>query len=113
MNPMDYSLCCQTVTLYRNTEKGICRRVVENAYLSRKDSRELTDYGQAKTRPFTLILPGNADICCGDRVWEGIGPREVAWEKFLPAAHEELMEVGYVQKHRWDGQVCHVQAGSR
>ena len=113
MNLMDDSLWGQTVTLYRQMPDGICRQVVEKAYLHRKDSRKLTACGAERTKVFTLILPFDSDIACGDRVWEGIGPKAESWNTFLPASYGELMEVNYVQKYHWDGRVCHVQAGCR
>ena len=113
MNPMDYSLCDHTVTLYRQEAGAVKRRVVENAYLSRCDSETVEAWGKSRDKKFLLIIPGQADIRMGDRVYDGFGPREVDWKHFLPAKVEALMQVSFVKPCYWENAVCHVQAGSR
>ena len=114
MNPLDYSLCCQTVTLYRKTGEGITRVVLPGCYLSRQLAMPQTDYGKSMEKKFLLIIPGNT---CppqpGDRVYDGIGPDTVDWQVFLPAAVPELLEVSYVKPCCWDGEIVHWEAGYR
>lgn len=69
MNPLDYSLCCQTVTIYRKTGEKILRKVAENCYLSRQVSTPQAGYGKSMEKKFLLIIPGNAcPLQPGDRV---------------------------------------------
>ena len=112
--PVDCGLFDRTVTLYRKGG-GICRRVIENCYLSRQDSLQKDVSGCRKERKFLLIVPGECSILPGDRVYEGIGPGigEDQWAGFIPVKVEELMEVSYAEPCFWNGQVSHVEAGRR
>ena len=114
MNPLDYSLCCQTVTLYRKTGEMITRKVLPGCYLSRQLAMPQTDYGKSMEKKFLLIIPGNSNPPQpGDRVYDGVGPDTLDWQVFLPAAVPELMEVSYVKPCCWDGEIVHWEAGYR
>ena len=114
MNPLDYSLCDQTVTLYRKSGKIVTRKVIANAYLSAKVSTPNEPYGKSKEKTFLLIIPENAaPLQCGDRIYDGIGPESVEWQAFVPAAVSELYEISYVKPCRWNGEITHWEAGNR
>ena len=114
MNPLDYSLCDQTVTLYRKSGETVTRKVIANAYLSAKVSTPNEPYGKSKEKTFLLIIPENAaPLQCGDRIYDGIGPESVEWQVFVPAAVSELYEISYVKPCRWDGEIIHWEAGNR
>ena len=109
MNPLDYSLCDQTVTLYRKSGETVTRKVIPNAYLSKKVSTPNEGYGKSKEKTFLLIIPEDFDLQPGDRVFRGIGPEEVNWQTFVSAYIEALYEVGRVKKQLWEGEVTHVE----
>ena len=44
---MDYSLCDETATHYRRTEKGITRQVLENVRLIRQTATPTESYGKS------------------------------------------------------------------
>lgn len=113
--PLDYSLCCQTVTLYRLEADRVNRQVVENAFYSYTSAVTETDTGPRHNRSFTLILPGDADIQIGDRVYDGIGPEitQKAWTGFLPVHISGLSQVEYVTPCAFFGQLCHMEAGCK
>ena len=116
MNPLDYSLCTQTVTVYRKQADAVQRQVVENCYFRIEQQRKVDELGCRREKAFLLIVPGD-DPCvlAGDRVLEGIGP-EVApeqWHRFIPALVEGLVEVSYATPFCWEGRICHVEAGGR
>lgn len=114
MNPLDYSLCDQTVTLYRKEEETVSRKVIANAFLAAKVSVPNEPYGKSKEKTFLLIIPENAaPLQCGDRIYDGIGPETIAWQAFVPAAVSELYEISYVKPCRWNGEVTHWEAGNR
>ena len=114
MNPLDYSLCDQTVTLYRKSRETVTRKVIANAYLSAKVSTPNEPYGKSKEKTFLLIIPENAaPLQCGDRIYDGIGPESVEWQVFVPAAVSELYEISYVKPCRWNGEITHWEAGNR
>ena len=99
---VDYSMCCQTVTIYRKTsEDTILRQEIPGCFLQWEN---LWD-GQN----FLLIQPGQEQLVFpGDKVWEGIGPEVAleAWEDFIPTA-----EVQYAKVYNWEGKFCHTEAG--
>ena len=109
MNPLDYSLCDQTVTFYRKTGDEIIRKVADNCHLSCKVRISTEPYGKSMEKKFLLIIPGDFDLQPGDRVYEGIGSEEVNWQTFVPAFTENLYEIGRVKKQLWEGEVTHVE----
>ena len=109
MNPFDYSLCDQTVTVYRGQQ----RQVAENCHLSRQISTPTENYGKSEEKKFLLIIPGDFPLQPGDRIYDGIGPTEVDWNTFIPALVPELYEVSFAKPCFWDGEVTHWEAGNR
>ena len=110
---MDYSLCNEIVTIYRKTAGTICRQVVENARLIRQIATPTESYGKSMEKKFLLIIPGDFPLRPGERVFAGIGPEVTDWERFVPAAVEELYEISFVKPCYWDGEPVHWEAGNR
>ena len=110
---MDYSLCSQTVTIYRKTGETVTRQVAENCHLSVKISTPTEPYGKSLEKTFQLIIPGDVPLMPGDRIYDGIGPKEVVWEAFIPALIPNLYEVGFAKPYRWSGAITHWEAGNR
>ena len=113
MNPLDYSLCDETVTVYRRNEGRIRRQVADNARLIRQTATSTENYGKSMDKKFLLIIPGDFPLQPGDRVFAGIGPEMVDWENFVPAAVKELYEISFAKPCYWDGEVVHWEAGNR
>lgn len=114
MNPLDYSLCCQTVTVYRKNGARITRQVAENVLFSCQRSAPTENYGKSMEKTFLLMIPGDEiPLQPGDRIFDGIGPEEVQWERFLPAMVPELFEVSFAKPCCWDGETVHWEAGNR
>ena len=112
MNPLDYSLCVQTVTVYRNVDGKVCRQVAENCCLSRQTAVPTEQYGKSMEKKFLLIIPGEEmPLLPGDRVFDGIGPETVDWETFVPASVPALYEVSFARPCYWDGEITHWEAG--
>lgn len=113
---MDYSLCCQTVTVYRKEGDAVYRQVVDTCYLQIEDVQKEHLAGGVAERKFLLIMPCQQQLVLpGDRIFHGIGP-EVGieqWPMFIPATVAELVEAEYVKPFYWEGQLCHVEAGRR
>lgn len=110
---MDYSLCDETVTVYRKTGEKVSRQVVDNARLIQNISTPTESYGKSKEKKFLLIIPGDFPLQPGDRVFAGIGPENPDWAGFVPALVEPLFEIGFVKPCYWDGEVIHWEAGNR
>lgn len=113
MNPFDYSLCRQTVTVYRKKGEEIFRKVAGNCYVSASVSTPAENYGKSKEKRFLLIIPGDFSLQPGDRIFAGIGPEKVDWQAFVPAAIRELYEVSFAKPCYWDGTITHWEAGNR
>lgn len=113
MNPFDYSLCDQTVTIYRKSGEEISRRVVENAYLQCNISAPAESYGKSLEKKFRLIIPGDIPLQTGDRIYWGLGPETVHWNLFIPALISQLYECGFVKPCCWEGEISHWEAGNR
>ena len=112
MNPFDYSLCRQTVTVYRQTDGEVRRQVVENCCLHHSCGAATEKYGKSRWKKFLLIIPGDVPLEPGDRIFQGIGPQEVQWQSFVPGLVPGVYEVGYAKPCCWDGAVVHWEAGS-
>ena len=114
MQPLDYSLCNQTVTLYRRVGTSVQRWEEANCFYQWQQSQQQGVSGVRRDTSFLLVLPGlRREILPGDRVFNGVGPLEVDWAAFVPAAVSGLSEVGYVQPFFWEGKLCHVEAGRK
>lgn len=104
-----YPLCDRTVTVYRREGSAVARRVLEGCFYRYEDvSRE-----ERFVRKFLLIWPGAGDIRPGDRVFDGVGPEDVAWEEFLPVNVPGLSEVAYAAPRHFMGQLHHWEAGRK
>ena len=114
MNPLNYSLCRQTVTVYQKRENAVSRILAENSYFSSAVSASAESYGKSRSKKFLLIIPG-AEISLqpGDRIFAGIGPEEVQWQTFVPATVPELYEVSFAKPCYWEGELTHWEAGNR
>lgn len=112
--PLDYSLCCQTVTVYRVENGQVTRTVADNAFLSMQTEQEYDVPGRQHTVKLSLILPGETvQLLPGDRVYAGVGPEVTAdrWPGFVPVLVPGLGELKYVKPCFWNGRQCHVEAG--
>ena len=113
MNPFDYSLCNQTVTLYRKEGEKVVRRVIPNTYVSGRIAVPAESFGKSRSKTFLLIIPGNLEVKTGDRIYAGTGPAQVDWQRFVPALEPALFEVGFVKPCFWEGRICHWEVGNR
>lgn len=107
---MTHPLCNQTVTLYHPTPQGVIRRVVTGCFYHWQQTC-LADGLEETT--FLLVLPAGESVSVGDRVLEGIGPEQVAWESFLPVNTQSLSEVAYVTPYYFMGRLHHTEAGRK
>ena len=107
--PVNYSLCDQTVTVYRREGKKILRQVVENCYLQAELSQTEDEYGQRRQHRFLLIVPGGEQaVFPGDRVIRGIGPEVNVWQET-----GDMLQIGYAENFYWQGEFCHTEAGRK
>lgn len=113
--PLDYSLCNQTVTVYRLENGKVSRRVLENAWYQWQTEQVTDEMGTRQERKFSLILPGTDDLLPGDRIFDGIGPEitEKNWPAFIPVQVTGLSQVQYVKPCYWQGTLCHTEAGRK
>lgn len=114
--PVDYSVCCQTVTVYRKTSAGIQRTELSGCFLQWEDTVSYNRLGGQRERKFLLIQPGRCQqVFPGDRVMEGIGPEitEGEWATFVSELVDNLGEVAYAKVYRWQGSFCHTEAGRK
>lgn len=112
MSILDYSLCDQTVTIYRKKGEDVTRQILGNCYFSGQHNTPTETYGKSQEKKFRLIIPGDTPILCGDRIYEGIGPAEVEWETFVPAAVPALYEVRFAKPCHFMGEITHWEAGA-
>ena len=110
MNPFDYTLCNQCVTLYRFRDGTVSRQLLTNCYFAPEAGQKAGLLGKSRLKKFLLIIPGQAELAPGDRIYDGIGPEEIPWASFLPDTEEAVYEIGRVKPCYWDGELCHVQA---
>lgn len=114
--PVDYSLCCQTVTAYRRTEEGIQRTVIPGCYLQWQEELDEDGIRIRDENKFLLIQPGEKQLVFpGDRVLPGVGPeiQMEEWESFAPSGIRGLVIVEYATAFRWEGVFCHTEAGRK
>lgn len=100
--PLDYSLCCMTVTRYREN----IRQVLSGVHFEYTDSRQFGLGEVTAKRQFLLVIPGGADIRPGDRVVLGEGPEIPGTIPDEPT----LCVVSSVKPRYFRGQLCHTEA---
>lgn len=114
--PVDYSMCCQTVTVYRKTDDGVLRTELPGCFLQWQEAVSYGLLGRQAERKFLLIQPGQCQqVFPGDRVLEGIGPEITAdqWPGFIPERVAGLGEIAYAEVFVWQGSYCHTEAGRK
>ncbi len=111
--PLDYSLCRQTVTVYRLQEDRVVRQVLTNVLYRYWIREKLGREGRYRETGCLLIVPGAADLRPGDRVLPGEGPRitRAEWTGFLPVRIPGLAQIAYVKPYFWENRLCHTEAG--
>ena len=108
-----YSLCRDTVTLYRLCGDTVRRWVLDNCFLQIGQKLVEDSYSPQLQRNFLLIVPLERQILPGDRVIGGVGPeisREL-WDEFVSANVPGLCQVQYVQPYYVPGSYSHTEAG--
>ena len=99
--PLDYSMCCMTVTMYHR--EGLTRQVLRNAHLEYTRAHE-TAGGITTGKPaFLLVVPGELDIAPGDKVVAGEGPDISQWHSL------EGLVVKSVKPRFFQGRLCHTE----
>ncbi len=114
--PLDYSLCTQTVTLYRWEDGCVQKQVLTRCAFSVLQQQAVYTDGVQHTTAFLLIVPGaERSVLPGDRVLEGIGPdiTPEQWDTFVPASVPGLCQVSFVQSCYWKDKICHIEAGHK
>ena len=112
--PLDYGFCDRVVTVYRMERGKLQRYVAENCYYVWQDQQVQDVNGTHVERKFLLIMPGEDQrVFAGDRIYDGVGPKDVDWPRFLPELVPGLSQVEYVRPWYWGGGICHVEAGRK
>lgn len=113
--PVDYSLCDQTVTVYRKTGEEYIRTVYDRAFLDFRKTQTTDKTGSKESNSFLLIIPGDTQsVFPKDKVFHGVGPvidTAEKWRSFVPAEVTGLVVVDYVDPKYWNGKLVHTEAG--
>lgn len=104
---MDYSLCRQTVTLYRKTSYGVERTVLPGCGFFPREAQKSDNAGERTRGGFLLIVPGDRELKPGDRVVRGEGPRLSRWGDLYGCPAVET-----VKTYFWGDTVCHREGRS-
>lgn len=114
---VDYSMCCQTVTVYRVMPDRLERRVIDGCFIQ-WNAFMAGEPGQLQwlEEGFMLIQPGTEQLVFAeDYVYEGVGPELTLdeWDLFVLTAGRFLGKVNYATAYRWKGVFCHTEAGRK
>ena len=115
-NPVDYSKCNQTVTVYHwDGKTTYTRKVITNAFLDFKKVQSIDKTGSKETNAFLLVIPcSEQSVFVGDKVLLGEGAEVTtreAWAALIPSKVAGLVVVSYVDAKYWQGRMVHVEAG--
>ena len=100
--PLDYSLCQDTVTVYRR--ESLTRHILRGVHFEATERRSADTGRERDEWGFLLIVPGGFDIRLGDRIAFGEGPEIAAW-----ADTAGYPTVGAVKHCRFRGRLCHTE----
>ena len=104
--PLDYGLCCMTVTVY---DRNGGRRVIENVHYEFTGEASTATGRTCADSGFLLVIPGEDPIKPGDKVVLGMGA-ETAFDALNPARHPTLGIVRTVKPRYFKGRPCHTEA---
>ena len=99
--PLDYSMCCMTVTVYHR--EGLTRQVIRNAHLEYTRETELAGGVETARPSFLLVVPGELTIAPGDKVVAGEGPVITQWHEV------EGLVAKSVKPRYFYGRLCHTE----
>ena len=102
----------RTVTAYRFAQGKVERRVLKDCFYQYQPARRESPEGVCEETKFLLLIPGLDPIAPGDRVYDGVGPEEVDWDRFLPVNVPGLSQAAYVTRYD-TGPLCHTEAGRK
>ena len=113
--PVNYSLCNQTVTVYRKDGDIITRKVYPRAFLDFRKTITTDKTGSKEANTFLLVIPGSEQaVFVGDKVILGNGPEVTTakeWATMVPVKVPGLVVVSYVDCKYWNGKIVHTEAG--
>ncbi len=108
--PLDYSLCTQTVTVYRR--EGLKQEVWEGVYYEYRRSETVQTGRTDGSVTFLLIAPGAVCLEPGDKVSPGVGPEIQSLADWACLSADSVPGLGIVRTvcpRYWQGNVCHVE----
>ena len=114
--PFDYSLCDQTVTVYRKLGTQISRKVISGCYYRWWEQKKIDELGVRQEVKGVLIVPGNENIInMGDRVIPGEGPQltSATYATLIPGSVSGVTEINYAAPCYWEGKICHTEYGRK
>ena len=117
-DPVDYSKCNQTVTIYHNASGTITKKVM-TAFFDFRKTENVTRTGSREANTFLLVIPvkntdGSQPVFVGDKVMLGVGAdisTAAQWAALIPATTPGMAVVSYVDPKFWQGAVIHWEAG--
>ena len=113
--PVDYSKCCQTVTVYHKDGETYTQAVFDRAFLDFRKTQNVDKTGSKEANSFLLVIPCDSQpVFVGDKVLLGEGPEVAtreAWAALIPSKVPGLVIVQYVDPKYWRGRMVHVEAG--
>ena len=106
--PLDYSMCCMTVTVYHR--EGLTRHIIPNAHYEYTDECTVHDGIEDASRSFLLVVPGSCDLRPGDKVVAGQGGEITAWSDLDAAGTKSLGIIRSIKPRYFLGRLCHMEA---
>ncbi len=106
--PLDYSLCCMTVTVYHR--EGLTRRVIQGVHYEFTDTLDRQGGMERAGRGFLLVIPGSDPIAVGDAVVLGEGEQITDWAQLSVPGVQTLGTVQSVKPRYFMGAPCHTEA---
>lgn len=118
-DPVDYSKCNQTVTVYHNASGTISKKVITGAFFDFKKVQSVDRTGSREANSFLLVIPvkntdGTQPVYVGDKVVLGTGADITTaseWAAFIPAKVPNMAVISYVDPKYWKAAVIHWEAG--
>ena len=99
--PLDYSMCCMTVTVYHR--EGLTRQVLHNAHLEYTHQQTTHDGVDRAENGFLLVVPGALDMAPGDKVVVGEAPAITTWQEAKGFVAQS------VKPRYFYGRLCHTE----
>lgn len=99
------------LTVYHLCEDKTVLRTEVKGFMDYRKNRNVDKTGSTEVNSFLLILPPEYSVGVGDKIYFGVGGKDIEWLHFIPSKVQGLVVVRYVDPKYLGGKLHHTEVG--